>query len=412
MSSECSCKKQSFLAQSVSVLQSTKAGTAITLVSALFLAICVSLPAQAETVIVSTLAGSNLGSADGQGGAAQFHSPAGIAIDAAGNLYVADMGNHRIRKVTNKGEVSTLAGRGRVGGFVDGQGSDAWFKNPYSIAIDATGNLYVADTMNNSIRRVTGKGEVSTFAGNGKWGFADGQGNAAQFNRPSGIVIDATGNFYVADKDNHRIRKVTAKGEVSTLAGGERGFADGQGSAAQFYEPSGITIDAAGNLYVTDRYNNSIRKVTSEGKVSTLAGGIPANFAEGKGNVARSDNPVGITIEGKASTPVGRRSPGFADGKGSTARFNEPNGIVIDRAGNLYVSDTQNDRIRKVTPEGVVSTLAGSGSTGGDTPGGFADGEGSVARFHAPTGIAMDAAGNLYVADMGNERIRKIVIRP
>jgi len=221
-----------------------------------------------QTVIVSTFAGGGpLGSdggglADGQGSAARFKFPAGIAIDATGNLYVAEENNHRIRKITPKGEVSTFAGSGPTGlgngGFADGQGSSSQFRLPSGIAIDAAGNLYVADY--NRIRKVTPKGEVSTLAG-GKQGFADGQGSAAQFNSPFGIAIDKAHNLYVADTFNHSIRKVTTEGEVSTLAGGEEGFADGQGSASKFRLPSGIAIDAAGNLYVADTKNHRIRKI-------------------------------------------------------------------------------------------------------------------------------------------------------
>jgi len=237
------------------------------------------------------------------------------------------------------------------------------------------GNLYVTDYGNNRIRKVTPKGEVSTLAG-GEYGFSDGQGSAARFIGPTGIAIDAAGNLYVADMWNYRIRKVTPKGEVSTLAGGdEAGFADGEGSAARFDNPYHIAIDAADNLYVTDLVNYRIRKITPEGKVSTLAGGVD-EFGMGS----------------------------FADGEGSAARFFLPSGIASDAAGTLYVADTANHRIRKVTSKGEVSTLAGDGEEG------FADGEGSAARFDMPRGIAIGAAGDLYVVDGDNYRIRKIVI--
>ncbi|MDR1850253.1 MAG: SMP-30/gluconolactonase/LRE family protein, partial [Zoogloeaceae bacterium] len=332
-----------------------------------------------KMVIVSTFAGSGEeGFADGEGSAAQFFYPTGIAIDAAGTLYVADWENNRIRKVTTKGEVSTLAGGEE--GFADGKGSVARFDHPHGIALDTAGNLYVADSFNNRIRKVSPNGEVSTLAGDGERSFADGKGSAAQLNEPNGLTIDATGNLYVADTWNARIRKITPDGEVTTFAGGvddgysEGDFADGQGRNARFYDPFDITIDAEGILYVADSGNQRIRKVTPDGVVTTLAGG---------------------NNEGKRS---------FADGKGSKARFFWPSGIAVDAAGNLYVADTDNQRIRKVTPDGVVTTLAGSGEKG------FADGEGSAARFCRPRGIAIDAEGNLYVAD-GNHRIRKIAIK-
>ena len=384
------------------LLHSIKAGTAAMAFSALFLAACASHSSQAETVIVSTFAGGEEGFADGQGSAARFRYPTGIAIDTAGNLYVADSRNNRIRKITPKGEVSTLAGGEE--GFADGQGSAARFYYPRDFAIDVAGNLYVADKGNNRIRKITPQGEVSTLAGGEKWGFADGQGSAARFNWPNDIAIDAAGNLYVADERNNRIRKITPEREVSTLAGSDSiggrgidnsGFVDGPGKSARFYQPLGIAIDAAGNLYVADSGNNRIRKVTPAGEVSTLAGGGPT----GVKNLTDEPNS-------------------FADGQGDAARFNFPVGITIDAVGNLYVVDTGNHRIRKVTPDGKVSTLAGgigrgfiegqgSWFIGGD----FVDGEGNAARFHRPIGIAIDAAGNLYVVDEYNHRIRKIVIR-
>ena len=342
--------------------------------------------------VVSTLAGSGEeGFADGKGSAAQFDEPNGIAVDAAGNLYVADMSNQRIRKVTPEGEVSTLAGGKR--GFADGQGSAVQFAGPGDIAIDTAGNLYVTDIGNSRIRKITPQGEVSTFAGSGptgydSGGYADGQRNVAHFKNPVGITMDAAGNLYVTDTHNHRIRKVTPQGAVSTLAGDVKGFADGKGNAARFNQPDGIAVDAAGNLYVADRENHRIRKVTPKGEVSTLAGG---------GEEAEDDDD-----DDDYGEPNSAR---FADGQGSAARFNQPSGIAIDAAGNLYVADTNNHRIRKVTKEGEVSTLAGSDETD------FVDGEGSAAQFFFPSGITIDAAGNLYVVDYGNASIRKIEFR-
>ena len=384
---------QSCFSQAVSALKTSKANTAITMVLALFLTACPSLPYQDESkAIVSTLAGSGeQGFRDGQGRNASFRFPTGIAADAAGNLYVADKWGNRIRRITKEGEVTTLAGSGRAG-LTDGLGTSARFYYPQGIAVDAAGNLYVTEEENHCIRKITKKGEVSILAGGGdfrersgfndsgeivtfaqgKKGFADGQGRNALFNRPSGITIDAAGNLYVADSQNHRIRRITPKGEVSTLAGGEKGFADGQGRNARFFFPSGIAMDAAGNLYVTDYENHSIRKVTSKGEVTTIAGG----------------------------------KQGFADGEGSVARFYRPQGIAMSRAGNLYIVDGWNNRIRKITKKGEVTTLAGGNL-------GFADGEGSAAQFKFAygNGIAMDKAGNLYVADSQNHNIRKIAVK-
>lgn len=320
---------------------------------------------------VITLAGNGtMGSNNGTSAVARFYDPQGISVDATGNIYVADTHNLRIRKITPEGMVSTLAGYGTIG-FVDGSGAEAKFSQPKGITIDIMGNLYVADCDNNCIRKVSPEGMVSTLAG-GTSGFADGSGTEAKFRFPRDIAMDVTGNIYVADTENHRIRKITSTGMVSTLAGSEMvGFRDGTGAEARFYFPNGIAIDETGNIYVADAGNHRIRKITPEGVVSTLTGN-------------------GIQ--------------GFADGVPATAKFNSPHGIKIDVTGNIYVADTENHRIRKITPEGRVSTLAGSGTAG------FADGSGAEAQFKNPYGIAVDAVGNVYVADTENHRIRKIVV--
>ena len=292
-----------------------------------------------------------------------------IATDAAGNLYVAECvaaesSHYRLHKITPNGNTTILAESRQ--GFANCE--ESAFSSGF--AIDTAGNFYVADMHNHRIRKIRPNGEISTLAGSGKEGFADGKGNAAQFNDPYSIAIDAAGNLYTGDTGNYCIRKITPKGDVSTLAGGKEGSADGKGSAAQFARPLDIAIDAGGNLYVVDPWSNRIRKVTPEGEVNTLAGS----------------------------------EYGFADGQGSAAQFRNPCGITIDVAGNLYVADTNNHRIRMVTPKGEVSTLAGGDESG------FADGQGSAARFCCPSDIAIDVAGNLYVVDDGNHRIRKIVI--
>ena len=317
-------------------------------------------------VTVTTFAGSTLGFANGTGAAAQFYSPTGVATDGAGNVYVADQNNHKIRKITPAGVVSTFAGSG-ASGSANGTGVAAQFNFPLGVATDIAGNVYVADTSNNKIRKITPAGVVSTLAGSGNAGFADGTGVAAQFNQPRGVITDAAGNVYVGDRLNYKIRKITPAGVVSTLAGSTSGFADGTGAAAQFNQPYGLAIDAAGNLYVADTVNQKIRKITPAGVVSTLAGS----------------------------------TQGFADGTGASAQFNIPTGLAIDTTGNVYIGDTFNNKIRKITPAGVVSTLAGSTQ-------GFADGAGATAQFFTLYGVATDVAGNVYVADMNNNKIRKI----
>ncbi|WP_108840578.1 IPT/TIG domain-containing protein [Aquimarina sp. Aq78] len=315
-------------------------------------------------VNVSTIAGSTLGFVDGQGSAAQFNKPIGIVIDTDNNLYIADSNNQKIRKITPQGVVSTLAGS--TSGFADGQSSAAQFYDPSSIAIDTDNNLYVTDTNNHKIRKITPQGVVSTLAGSTS-GFADGQGSVAQFNRPYAIAIDTDNNLYIADSYNHKIRKITPEGVVSTLAGNTEGFADGTGTMAKFSYPLGIAIDLDSNLYVTDYENHKIRKITPQGVVSTMAGS----------------------------------TLGSADGIGTLAQFNFPLGITIDTDSNLYVADTENHKIRKITPQGVVSTLAGSTE-------GFADGTSTSAQFTYPYGIIIDRDHILYVTDTNNHKIRKI----
>ena len=218
-----------------------------------------------------------------------------MAVDSADNLYVADRNNHTIRKITSGGVVSTLAGSAGATGSAAGTGSAARFNYPEGVAVDSASNLYVADSYNHTIRKITSDGVVSTLAGSaGNAGSADGTGSAARFNGPSGVAVDSAGNLYVGDYGNHTIRKITSSGVVSTLAGlaGARGSADGTGSAARFNSPNGVTLDSAGNVYVADNQNSTIRKITSGGVVTTLAGSAGASgSADGAGSAARFDAP-------------------------------------------------------------------------------------------------------------------------
>ena len=267
---------------------------------------------EAATGAVSTLAGNVLvsGNLNGTGTAARFGAPSGVACDASGNVYVADQGNHRIRRiVAATGVVSTLAGSTQ--GFADGTGSAAQFNTPTGVACDASGNVYVADQYNQRIRRiVAATGAVSTLAGNGTAGFADATGSAAQFNRPYGVACDASGNVYVADRSNHRIRRiVAATGAVSTLAGnGTGGFADGPASTAQFNNPSGVACDASGNVYVADLLNNRIRRVVAAtGVVSTRAGSGTAGFADGPPTTAQFNGPTGVACDASGTLYIADR---------------------------------------------------------------------------------------------------------
>jgi gliding motility-associated-like protein len=321
---------------------------------------------------VATLAGSGAsGSADGAGAAATFVNPWGMAADASGNIYVADFTANLIRKVTPAGAVSTLAGSGAVGS-ADGTGVAASFKNPSGIAIDGAGNLYVTDGGNNMIRMITPAGVVTTFAGSTLSGSIDGTGAAAKFKSPRGIAINGAGDFYVADYGNNQIRKITAAGVVTTLAGsGAPGSLNGTGLAATFNSPIALATDAAGNIYVADYAGNQVREVTPAGVVTALAGSGVA---------------------------------GAANGTGTAATFKNPFGITVDNAGNVYVADRGNSLIRKITAAGVVTTLAGSGVSGS------VNGTGIAAQLNDPRGITTDALGNMYVADYGGHQIRKIAL--
>jgi len=325
---------------------------------------------------VTTLAGSAgyAGTIDGAGNMARFNGLNGLALDGSGNLYVADMNNNTIRKVTPDGVVSTLAGLAANPGSSDGTGIAARFNKPATMVLDGSGNIYVADSGNNTIRKITPGGVVSTLAGSAdNKGCIDGIGGAARFNNPFGLAMDSSGTLYVSEWGNDTIRKITPDGTVLTVAGspGHKGSSDGTGSAARFNTPVGVAVDNRGTLYVADTFNQTIRKITPDGVVSTLAGSA--------GQV------------------------GSMDGMGSAARFNRPCRPVLDSSGNLYVAEFLNCTVRKVTPGGVVTTLAGSAGVEGCN-----DGAGSAARFKNPCGLASDSSGNLYLADSGNNTIRKI----
>ncbi|OQP44886.1 hypothetical protein A4H97_08810 [Niastella yeongjuensis] len=318
--------------------------------------------------LVSTYAGSGTaGLLNGPATDAQFRNPEGVAIDAQGNLIVADRQNHTIRKISTTGDVTTIAGDGTAG-FADGAAATAKFSSPWKVALDKQGNIFVADRDNFKIRKITPAGVVSTLAGSTA-GFADGTGGAAKFMQPLDVVADDQGNVYVADNTSHRIRKVTAAGVVTTLAGdGTAGYQDGNGTATKFRNPSGLTLDPDGNIIVADRLNHRIRKITPAGVVTTVAG---------------------------AGTS------GLQEGDALTAKFADPYGVEVDAAGNILVAELTNARIRQVSISGQVTTLAGSSA-------GFADGLSNSAKFNQPTDLAVAADGKIYVAEVTNHRIRAI----
>ncbi len=317
-------------------------------------------------VQVSTFAGSSLGSSDGTTTTALFNTPTGIAIASDGTKYIIDRSNHRIRKISPEGVVSTLAGSTQ--GDLVGVGTNAKFNSPLGITIGSDNNLYVTDFGNHKIKKVTPQGEVTVLAGS-TGGYVDGQGSTTKFTYPFGICSSPDGTLYVADSGNYLIRKVTLNGLVTTFAGSVFGDVDATGISARFKGPTGVTFANDGNLYVVDNSNHKIRKIQPDGKVTTFAGN----------GISGSVNGIGIN-----------------------ARFNYPHSIIASTDGNLYISDLYNHRIRKMNIETrLVNDLAGEFQ-------GFFDGSNEEAAFNEPNGLALDIDGNLYIADFNNHKIRKI----
>ncbi|MGI9086751.1 MAG: NHL repeat-containing protein [Chthoniobacterales bacterium] len=431
-------------------------------------------PVGYEPYAFATLAGLPPGKTEGQGAAARFQRPQSAVCDSAGNVYVVDGNNHSIRKVTPAGEVSTFAGRSGVSGYAEGQGDAARFYYPMGIAIDAAGNFWVADSGNAAIRKITPSGLVSTFVGG-----TVGTGSADGFYYLAGIAVDKDGSIYVTDDET--VRKITPAGVVSTLSGmpGCPGYQNGPGTQARFdgaagivvtnngyivvadanngiirvvdstgytvdfsyipftgnqtedsvpYDlPTGLAIDGVGNVFVADAGASTVREIVhGTGDVHTIAGSGMAfpGSVDGIGTAARFTYPTGAALDSfgniyvtdtsnatvrkidsnfVVTTVAGLPTRGMADGLGSSARFAAPAGVAVDRAGNTYVADVENATIRKVTPGGAVSTLAGHPGVYGN-----ADGNGSAAQFSGPQGVAVDGAGNVFVADTYNSAIRKI----
>jgi sugar lactone lactonase YvrE len=297
-----------------------------------------------------------------------FNNPVGITVDGAGNLYVADYGNNLIRKITPLGTVSAFAGSG-MQGSANGAANISTFNEPTSIAADASGNLYVADAGNNLIRKISPTGIVSTLAGVDSTGSVNGPGASASFFDPLGVAVDGSGNVYVADAGNDMIRMISPAGIVSTFAGNNASVANGALASTAFNNPTGVAIDGAKNIFVANYLNNTILEINPAGTVSAFAG------------------------SGQA---------GSSNGLDTSATFYYPNSVAVDTAGNVYVADGTNNLIRKITRGGMVSTLAGSGVAGA------IDSTGTAASFNGPSGLAVDASGNVYVADTNNNLIRKI----
>ena len=326
---------------------------------------------RAEDYSMTTFAGAAnvITGADGTPGS--FNNPYGVAIDAAKNIYVTDTVNNTVRKITPGRVVSTLAGTAGQFGTTDATGSAARFNFPVGIAVDSSGNVFVADSKNFTIRKITPAGVVTTFAGAPfQLGLTDATGAAARFFLPFGLAIDSADNLYVADSGNHTIRKITPAGVVSTLAGtaGQSNFTNGTGAAARFASPFGVAADGGGNVYVADSGNHAIRKITAAGVVTTVAG---TAFA------------------------------GASDGAAAGARFNQPRGVAVDASGNLFVADYGNSTLRSITAGGVVSTIAGTAGIFGEV-----NTVGAAARLYDPIGILVDGT-TIYVADSSNNLIRR-----
>ncbi|TKC60288.1 hypothetical protein FBD94_15395 [Pedobacter hiemivivus] len=328
----------------------------------------VSLGGQSTT----TLAGAGYaGFTNGIGTGASFNNPLNTVVDASGNVFVSDVGNQSIRKITPSGVVTTFAGGGYAG-YADGVGTSALFRHPSFMAVNSSGNIFVSDQQNHRIRKITPAGVVSTFAGSGSIGSANGTGTAASFQFPMGLAFDGSGNLYVSDAYNHKIRKISPLGVVSDFAGsGSAGAANGAPGSASFNLPMGLAFDVAGNLYVADRANDKIRKISSSGVVSTIAG---------------------------------NGSRGFANGSGASVMFWSPNNLVLDGDENIYVVDQGNNMIRKVSPGGEVTTFAGA------TIASSVNGTGGEVRFNSPFGISKGPDGTMYVAENAANLVRKMTL--
>jgi len=361
----------------------------------ILLASCKGSTSPSPAWVVSTIAGSGAqGHQDGAAASAQFNDPYGVAVDSSGNVYVADIHNNRVRKITEEEnddgdkvwKVKTIAS----------DGTNAQFHWPAGVAVDSSGNVYVADKNNHLIRKITKGADnagdetwtVSTIAGDGTKGDLDGAAADARFNEPYGVALDKSGNVYVADLENHRIRKITKEVDnagdetwtVSTIAGSTFGYKEDEDdevtTTARFNWPAGVAVDSSGDVYVADVANNRVRKITEE------------------------ENDDGDKVW-KVSTLAGSGTQGHLDGAAATARFSWPYGVAVDKSDNVYAADYNTHRIRKITKEvdadgnkiWKVSTLA------------------ATARFNEPTGVAVDSSGNVYVADAKNHRIRKIEYR-
>ncbi len=394
------------------------------------------------------LAGDGRSGYAGDGGvatAAQLEYPDGIAVDASGNVYVADMTANVVRVIAPNGIISTYAGQGTAGYTGDGGAAiQAQLNTPMGLALDSAGNLYIADSGNNAVRKVSKSGSIATVAGNGSLGYSGdgGAATAAALDQPEGVTVDPSGLLYIADTFNNRVRVVSLGGTIQTAAGTGISSYSGDGGAAAtagLFLPTDVTTDGGGNLYIADYGNSRIRQVT-QNKIQTVVGSSSTSviFNEAPATTIRLNGPTGLAVDGSGdifiaeggigtgsglaigdykiwkvnnagvvSTAAGNGIESYSGdgGPATAAQLNTPSNMVFDTLGNLYIADSANNRVRKVSPSGVISTAAGNGVAGYSGDGGAA----TSAMLNTPEGLTSDADGNVYIADTKNNRIRKLL---
>lgn len=399
------------------------------------------------TGIITTFAGDGtfpVGADVGDGGpatSAQLGGPKGVAVDGAGNVFIADTSGARIRRVDMTGIITTVAGSGDYGFAGDGMlAINAQLKVPHAIAIDAIGNLYIADTMNDRVRRVDLGGIITTVAGTGLFGGSSGDGGPAtmaQLTAPGGVAVDGAGRVYITDSVNDRVRRIDTSGIISTVAGGGMpGPLGGAATSAPLSAPLSVAADGLGNFYVADQNEHRVRRIDAMGVITTVAGTAVGGFSGdgGPATSAQLQGPQGVAIgslglyivdtgnhrirrvdaNGVITTIAGSGGGNgqFRDddgGPATSAQLNLPSDVAIDGIGNVYIADTFNQRIRRVDTNGVITTIAGSGP-GGTGGGGFGGdgGPGTGAQLNSPYGVGVDGLGNVYIADTFNHRVRRV----